>query len=203
MLKAVKEGKLILPQYIYDHIKQIANNGNFKYNNKTAYFSVPLLNLLNALVTSKTISKNKPMSVLSLFRISSKNHAYPDKDEIICKAVDIDYYAGYKINIETPESSLNGITNIINKMPVGKYHIGLPRPGGGPLIDPKKDYFLPVTDIKQNQVSPTGSIVGDLKLIKSTKARAQLTSAITKNKKAQILYLLPDATDHVHIKAID
>lgn len=203
MLNAVKEGKLIVPQYIQEHIKQIAKQGHFKYNGKRAYFSVPLLNMLNALVTSKTLTKNKPMSILSLFRVSSKNHAYPTQDEIICKAVDIDYYLGYKIHIEKPESALNGIVSIINRMPLGRYHIGLPRPGGGALINPKKDYFLPVTDLKQNQASPTGSTIGDLKLIKNPKAREKLTEAIRKNQKAKILYLLPDATDHVHIKAID
>lgn len=204
MVKAFNEGKLIVPQYISMYIFEMAKNGYCKINNKKAYLSPQLLNLINRLITSKTISKSKPLSILSMFRLGSNNHAKLEKNnQYVCRAIDIDNYAGYRINIVNPTSSLNAIVKLIGDLPQGRFNLGLPRPGGGDKIDPKTDYFLPVTNIKQNQVSPTGTLAGDLKLIKSEKARKALTEAINKNKKAQILYFMPDATDHLHIKAID
>lgn len=202
MLDAIVTGKLITPAYIKNNIQELANKGYCSFSGTKAYASRPLLDLLHALVTSKEISSKNPFSILSLFR-KGRNHGAYNSGVVICRAVDIDTYSGHKIHMNTPHESLKAIVKVIKTMPEGRYNIGLPRPGGGHLIDPAKDFFLPVTSLSQNERSPTGTLAGDLKLIKNPEAKTLINSAIKNNKKAEVLYLMPDAVDHLHIKALD
>ncbi|MFN8575391.1 MAG: hypothetical protein U0354_00905 [Candidatus Sericytochromatia bacterium] len=203
LLFAIKQNKVIVPEYIKNYITNLSNYGYVNFNGSKAYLSKPLIDLLYSLINSKQITKDNPLSILSLFR-KGRNHGALEKDGIVvCRAVDIDIYSGFRINMNNPNDALKGIVRIINNMPEGRYNIGLPRPGGGQLIAPDKDFFLPVTNLNQNEVSPTGSIDTDLKLIKNQEARELITNAVKNNKMAKILYLMPDAVDHVHIKALD
>lgn len=203
MIDAVYMGKLKAPEYIIANIKELSEKGFINFSGTRAYASKPLLDLLYSLVTSKDVTKNNPVSILSLFRKGRNHGATETNGVIVCRAVDIDGYSGHKIHMNVPYDSLKAIVKVINNMPEGRYNVGLPRPGGGHLIDPAKDFFLPVTSLSQNERSPTGTLIGDLKLIKNDQARELISGAVTKNRKAQILYMMPDAVDHLHIKALD
>ncbi|MBC7474344.1 MAG: hypothetical protein H7263_08640 [Candidatus Sericytochromatia bacterium] len=207
MLGAIAEGKLITPDYIRENIKELSNKGycthGYIFNNTHAYATKGLLDLLHNLVTSSEITKHHPISILSLFR-TGRNHGQKQVNgDIICRAVDIDGYSGNLINMSNPNSSLKAILKVIDNMPQGRYVVGLPRPGGGSLINPNKDFFLPVNSLSQNERTPTGTLTGDLKLIKNSDARNKITKAFCKNKKAKVMFLMPDAVDHLHIKALD
>ena len=67
--------------------------------------------------------------------------------------------------MDNPRTALWAIVKIIRKLPPWRYVLGLPRPGGGNQINPERDYFLPVTNLSQNERSPTGNLNGDLNLI--------------------------------------
>ncbi len=203
MVDAINSGKLIVPSYIKNHLEELANKGFCNFGGKKAYASKPLLDLLYSLVTSKEISRRKPFSILSLFRKGRNHGSINSNGIIICRAVDIDMYSGSKIHMNVPYDSLKAIVKVINTLPEGRYNIGLPRPKGGHLIDPSSDFFLPVTSLSQNERSPTGTLAGDIRLIKNDLARNMINTAIKSNKHAEILYLIPDAVDHLHIKALD
>lgn len=203
MLDAMIAGKLHAPDYIRANIVELANKGYCSFGGTKAYASKPLLDLLYSLVTSSEITRKNSISILSLFRKGRNHGAYDNSGVIVCRAVDIDAYSGHKIHMDVPYESLKAIVKVINNMPEGRYNVGLPRPGGGHLIDPSRDFFLPVTSLSQNERSPTGTLVGDLKLIKNEQARSLISNAVTNNKKAQILYMMPDAVDHLHVKALD
>lgn len=203
MFDAINSGKLITPSYIKNNIEELANKGYCNLSGTKAYASKPLLDLLHSLVTSKEISRKKPFSILSLFRKGRNHGALDNNGIIICRAVDIDMYSGNKIHMNVPYKSLSAIIKVINTMPEGRYNVGLPRPGGGNLIDPSSDFFLPVTSLSQNERSPTGTLFGDIKLIKNDTAREMINIAVKNNKRAEILYMMPDAVDHLHIKALD
>lgn len=203
MITAIYSGKLKAPDYIISNIKELSEKGYVNFRGTRAYASKPLLDLLHALVTSKDINKNNPVSILSLFRKGRNHGAIESNGTIICRAVDLDLYSGHKIHMNVPYDSLKAIVKVIDNMPEGRYNVGLPRPGGGQLIDPSRDFFLPVTSLSQNERSPTGTLSGDLKLIKNNDARNLISNAVNKNRRAQILYMMPDAVDHLHIKALD
>jgi hypothetical protein len=202
LVKAINAQKLIVQPHTNLQISQMASWGYCKVSGYRAFASKELLALLYALVNSPEITKKTPMGLLSLFRIGRAHGAVQSNGTMIGRAIDIDSYGGYKIHIKNPEKALSGILKIIDKLPPWRYVLGLPRPGGGRLIDPAKDFFLPVTSLSQNERSPTGSLPGDLKLIKNEAAKQKITKAIEKNKNAKILFLMPDAVDHLHIKAV-
>jgi hypothetical protein len=203
MRDAMYQGKLKAPDYIKSDIIELSEKGYCSFSGTKAYASKPLLDLLYSLVISKQVTKDKPFSILSLFRRGRNHGAFESNGIIIGRSIDIDIYSGHRIHMNTPYDSLKAIIKVINNMPEGRYNVGLPRPGGGNSLDPSKDFFLPVNSLSQNERSPTGTLMGDLKLIKNNEARELISMAVNRNKRAQILYMMPDAVDHLHIKALD
>jgi hypothetical protein len=206
MAKAVSEGKLVVPDYIKSNIKELAARGyclnGYRLKNIRSYATKELLDLIHNLINSKEVSSSNPLSILSFIRRGSNHGAIQPNGDAICKSIDIDHFSGNRINMENPRNSLKAIIKVIENMPEGRYNIGLPRPGGGYSLDPAKDFFLPVNSLSQNERSPTGTLAGDLKLIKNNEARSQISKAIFRNKKARIIFLMPDAVDHLHVKAM-
>jgi len=208
LLKAINQKKLVVQPHTRVQIAGLASQGfclvpgpggvGFR-----AYASKELLALTAALVKAPFVSTKSPVGIMSLFRYGRAHGSLQSNGFLVGRAIDIDYYAGNRINISNPQAALNAIEKVIEFMPPWKYVLGLPRPGGGKLIDPARDFFLPVNSLSDNERSPTGSLPGDLKLIKSAVAKKRITDAIIKNKAARILFLMPDAVDHLHIKAVE
>lgn len=206
MNEAIYNKKLIVPDYIKDNLKEISLRGycsnGYGLSGTKTYMSRGLLNLLHNLLNSSEVNTENPLSILSLIRRGHNHGAINGNGEAICRAVDIDGYSGHRINMSNPNNSLKAIVKVISTMPAGNYNIGLPRPGGGSLIDPSRDYFLPVNSLSQNERSPTGTLEGDLKLIKNPQAKLEISTAIFRNKNAHVVFLMPDAVDHLHVKAL-
>ncbi|MBC7475729.1 MAG: hypothetical protein H7263_15710 [Candidatus Sericytochromatia bacterium] len=215
LVKAIDDKKLLVSNDIEINLVQLSTDGycvlkehkkidgEDSYINHKTYGSKGLMNLLLNLTNSDDINQEKPFIILSLFRLGGNHGEIQSNKDVIGRAIDIFCYAGYKIDISNPQDALEGITKIISKLPESRYNLGLPRPGGENLINPDLDYFLPVTNIKQSRQSPTGNIKGDLERIKDVQARLKLTETIFNNKNIEILYMFPDATNHLHIKAIE
>jgi hypothetical protein len=210
LLKAITNKRLVVQPHTRTQIFEMSRYGFAKipggivFGYYTAYASPELLSLLHYLINNPEITEKKPFKLLSLFRLGSKAHAQVQSGgTLLGRAIDIDAYAGYRINMADPQTALSGIVKVIEKLPRLNYVLGLPRPGGGSKIDPARDFFLPVTSLSQNERSPTGSLKGDLALIKNSAAKKKISEAIAKNKNAMILFLVPDAVDHLHVKAVE
>jgi len=163
--------------------------------------SPELINLLAGLV-----GVNDTMSIMSLFRFHGGPHGEPQADgSAIGRAVDIMAYGGFSIHVKTPANAptaISGVAPVISHLPAGKYTLGLPRPGGGPKIDPGNDVFLPVTNLDQVTKSPgKGSFKADLELVLEP-ARTAIRAAVLRNPGARIQFMYPDGVDHVHVKAL-
>jgi hypothetical protein len=145
------------------------------------------------------------MQLLSLFRFKNGPHGEPQSDGSgLGRAVDISGYQGFNINLKNPANTpttISGVAAVVGRLPKGNYALGLPRPGGGPLIDPKNDVFLPVTSHNQVDHSPTGAFRTDLELVQEP-ARAALRQASNGNSSARIKFMFPDGVDHLHLKAM-
>lgn len=215
MITAIDQKKLNVYQHTEIQIAQLAAQGYFAFKQTkkdsmgneitvthNTYGSKELMQMLDKLVTSDEISNEKPFTITSLFRYGGNHGEVQLNGDLIGRAVDIYSYAGAKIHINHPDEALEGITKIIEILPPWRYTLGLPRPGGENKVDPLNDYFLPVNTIVQNRISPTGTIKGDLERVKNPEAKIKLAEAISTNTSASILFMYPDAPDHLHIKAV-
>lgn len=216
MLMAIDEKKLNVYNHTEIQIAQIAVQGYFNFNilkkdtfgNETSithktYGSKNLMQLLQSLVLSPNISSEKPLTITSLFRYGGNHGEVQLSGDLVGRAVDIYTYAGSRIHINHPDEALEGIAKIIETLPHSRYTLGLPRPGSDNTVDPIKDFFLPVNKITQNRISPTGTIKGDLEKVKNPDAKFKLSEAMIANSQASILFMFPDAPDHIHIKAVE
>jgi hypothetical protein len=163
--------------------------------------STELIRLLAGL-----LEQGATMTIMSLFRFKNGPHGEPQPDgSAIGRAVDVMEYRGFKIHLKNPENAsaaISGVAAVISHLPAGKYTLGLPRPGGGPLIDPEHDVFLPVTNHDQVSKSPgKGNVQKDLELLLEP-ARTALREAIAANSIARIQFMYPDGVDHLHVKAV-
>lgn len=215
LLMAIDEKKLTVYNHTEIQIAQLAVQGYFNFYqvkkdafgysttvSHNTYGSRELMQVLESLVLSPDISPEKPFMITSLFRYGGNHGEIQLNGDLIGRAVDIYSYAGAKIHIDHPNEALEGITKIIEKLPHSRYTLGLPRPGGERTVDPIKDFFLPVNAIVQNRISPTGTLKGDLERMKNSEAKVRLAEAINTNRNASILFMYPDAPDHLHIKAV-
>jgi hypothetical protein len=150
------------------------------------------------------------MTIMSLFRINKENPRNPHGEiqadgSAIGRAVDIMVYMGFKIHLKTPDhadEAISGIVEVIGHLPPGKYDLGLPRPGGGALMDPEHDVFFEVTSLKQLRSSPSkGHFNKDLELLLEP-ARTRLREAFKANPHARIRCMYPDGVDHLHITTL-
>lgn len=157
-----------------------------------------LLAMLAALVDGGNLT------IMSLFRFGQGPHGEVQPDgSALGRAVDIMVYQSMPINLITPANApnaINGVAGVISNLPAGNYTLGLPRPGGGPRLDPTQDVFIPVTSLSQVSHSPTGSFRGDLARVLEP-AKTALTRAADANAQARIRFMYPDGVDHVHVKA--
>jgi len=152
------------------------------------------------------LQQGATMTIMSLFRFKNGPHGEPQPDgSAIGRAVDIMEYGGFKIHLKNPENAstaISGVAAVMSHLPAGKYTLGLPRPGGGPLIDPEHDVFFPVTNHDQVSKSPgKGNLQKDLELLLEP-ARTALRAAIAGNPIARIQFMYPDGVDHIHVKAV-
>jgi hypothetical protein len=216
MIKAIDDKKLNVYQHTEIQINQIASKGYYIFKNTkkdefgneiieehNTYGSKELMQVLEKLVNSPEIDTNKPFTLTSLFRFGGNHGELQKNGDLIGRAVDIYSYAGAKIHINNPNEALEGITKIIQTLPPSRYTLGLPRPGGLNVIDPNSDYFLPVETLSQSRISPTGTIKGDLEKVKNPDAKIKLSNVINTNSQASILFMYPDAPDHLHIKVVE
>jgi hypothetical protein len=156
------------------------------------------------------LDRQATMTIMSLFRFEEKKPRKPHGEiqadgSAIGRAVDIMVYMGFKIHLKTPDNAneaISGIVEVIGHLPAGKYDLGLPRPGGGVLVDPEHDVFLRVTSRDQAQKSPSGGHFNkDLDLLLEP-ARTRLREAFKGNPHARIRCMYPDGVDHLHITTL-
>jgi hypothetical protein len=183
-------------------LRALANDGSWTDPGKHVLRASPgLINLLAGL-----LDRNAALTIMSLFRFKGGPHGEPQPDgSAIGRAVDIMGYQGFNINLKTPSNASNaigGVAAVISNLPAGRYTIGLPRPGGGALIDPSNDVFFPVTSHDQVDRSPGGSLARDLEKVLEP-ARTALKAATASLAGAHIQFMFPDGVDHVHVKALD
>lgn len=236
LLQGVQGGQLALtnPRREGAQLSQLSQHGHCTVDNQTATLHDELLTTLESLLSHSTPRPgHAPFSILSLVRTNSGAHGWraPDGSRV-CKAVDINRYAGHAIDMRDPNEALEAILAVIDALPAGRYTLGLPRPPrlddqGGALDSQRYQYlglyepgpppyrlrppyaqrtmnmFLPVNRPEDIEHSPTGSLQGDLQLIQDPTARARLTTttAAARARGANILFLYPDALDHLHLKA--
>lgn len=216
MIRAIDEKRLNVYQHTEIQLNQIAEQGFYVFkkskkdelgndiiSNHNTYGSKELMEVLEALVNSPDISSEKPFTITSLFRFGGNHGEVQKNGDLIGRAVDIYTFAGARIHIKHPNEALEGISKIIEKLPPSRYTLGLPRPGGANFVDPNSDFFLPVNTINQSRISPTGTLKGDLEKMKNPEAKVKLASAINTNNQASILFMYPDAPDHLHIKVVE
>lgn len=216
MIKAIDDKKLNVYQHTAIQINQIASQGFYvfkKYKkdelgneiieSHNTYGSRELMKVLETLVNSPEISNDKPFMITSLFRFGGNHGEVQKNGDLIGRAVDIYSYAGARIHIDHPNEALDGISKIIEKLPASRYTLGLPRAGGAGFVSPDKDFFFPVQTINQSRISPTGTLKGDLERLKNPEAKVKLANAISINNQASILFMYPDAPDHLHIKVVE
>lgn len=216
MIKAINEKKLNVYQHTSEQINQISSQGFYifkkykkdEFGNEiieehNTYGSRELMNVLETLVNSSEISSDKPFMITSLFRFGGNHGELQKNGDLVGRAVDIYSYAGARIHIDHPNEAIDGISKIIEKLPASRYTLGLPRAGSVNSVAPDKDFFLPVQTINQSRISPTGTLKGDLERVKNPEAKVKLANAISTNNQASILFMYPDAPDHLHIKVVE
>lgn len=216
LIQAIDEKKLNVYQHTDIQLNQIAEQGYYVFkktkkdelgnetiSNHNTYGSRELMEVLESLVNSPEISSEKPFTITSLFRFGGNHGEVQKNGDLIGRAVDIYTYAGARIHIKHPNEALEGISKIIETLPPSRYTLGLPRPGGDNFVDPNSDFFLPVKTINQSRISPTGTLKGDLEKMKNPEAKVKLANAISTNNQASILFMYPDAPDHLHIKVVE
>jgi hypothetical protein len=182
-------------------LRAIANDGMWTDPKGNVLKASPeLINLLAGLVDN-----GATMTIMSLFRFKNGPHGEPQADgTAIGRAIDIMGYGGFDIHLKKPankDNAIAGVCAVISHLPAGKYALGLPRPGGGPLIDPPNDVFLPVTDHSQVVHSPGGSLKKDLEFLLEP-AKTAVKAAVAGNPGAKIQFMFPDGVDHIHVKAV-
>lgn len=183
-------------------LRALATDGCWKDSKSRVLRASPeLVKLLAGLV-----AKGNAMTIMSLFRFKNTAHGQVQPDgSAVGHAVDIMEYGGFKIHLKNPnnaDAAISGVAAVIENLPAGKYTLGLPRPGGGPVIDPEHDVFLPVTSLDQVQKSPSrGHLDKDLEAMHEP-ARAAVRAALASNTRARVQFLYPDGVDHIHITAV-
>jgi hypothetical protein len=216
MVRTLKEA-MAAKRLVFTHaderpeIEAMDDEGRYFYAKKTTPFqaSVELLALLAALVDP---SRGHKLEILSLFRtVKAGPHGILQTDgkTRLGRAVDIRAYAGNLIDLAHPTNAaaartIQGVARVIERLPAGKFTLGLPRPGlGGSHRDPDNDVFLPATERTVLRTTPTGSFAGDLACIVKPEAKQALARASRSNPAAKILFMYPDANNHLHVKACD
>jgi len=206
IIKALDEGRLIAEMNdVKGQLRGLARDGQWSGTGRNAGHILraapELISLLAGL-----LDNSATMTILSLFLYGNGPHGKPEPDgTAVGHAVDIAAYNGAAIHLKVPANApvaIRGVAAAISTLPPGKYTLGLPRPGGGNLIDPPNDVFLPVTSLDQPQKSPSrGNFRKDLSLVLEP-ARTALTQAVDSNPAAKIQFLYPDGVDHLHVTTI-
>jgi len=207
---AVAAGRLVFTKRDErPEIEAMDDEGRYFYQKKQTPFqaSVELLALLTSLVEP---GRGQKLEILSLFRtVAAGPHGIlqADKTTRLGRAVDIRAYAGNLIDLTHPKNAvqaIRGVARVIERLPAGKFTLGLPRPGlGGDHRDPANDVFLPATPTTILRNTPTGAFAGDLRLIVKPEAKDAMAQASRGNPMARILFMYPDGNNHLHVKACD
>lgn len=203
VIRALDQKTLRADKQIADQLRGVARDGFWTDAAGHVLRASPeLVNLLAGLVGGGGAT----LTIMSLFRFKNGPHGEEQGDgTAIGRAVDIMEYKGFPINLKTPANASNaiaGVAAVIAGLAPGKYTLGLPRPGGGKLMDPDHDVFLPVTNLDQVTKSPgRGDFKKDLALVREP-AQTALRAAANGNPKAHIQFMFPDGVDHVHVKAV-
>jgi hypothetical protein len=204
LVTAMDQGRLLGQAGIRQQLVAWADSGSFR--DASGNIIKPSPELLRMLVTLVNTPGAIKLGVMSLARFNQGPHGEVQPDgTAICRAADITTFAGFPIDLLEPAhapNTINGVARVVSALPAGKFTLGLPRPGGHSLLNPAQDVFLPVTDLSQVDKSPTGSFAGDIRRVKSQEARDALIHASSSNPDAKILFMFPDAVDHVHVKAM-
>jgi len=203
IIRALDERRLTADMNdVRGQLRALASDGQWKDPAGHILRASPeLINTLAGLV-----GMNGRMTIMSLFRYRNGPHGEPQPDgSAVGRAVDIMGYETFNIHLKSPANAPNaiaGVAAVINHLPAGKYTLGLPRPGGGPKIDPPNDVFFSVTGLDQVTKSPgKGVFKRDLELVLEP-ARTALADAVKANPGARIQFMYPDGVDHVHVKAV-
>jgi hypothetical protein len=207
---ALTEGRLVFTaRGDRPEIEAMDDEGRYFYQKKQTPFraSVELLTLLTALVDR---NRGHKLEILSLFRtVAAGPHGLVQADGTtrLGRAVDIRAYAGCLIDLQHSQNThrtIQGVVKVIERLPGGKFTLGMPRPGlGGSHRDPANDVFLPATIHTKLRASPSGTMDGDLRLIVNPEAKEALARARRGNPNAKILFMYPDGNNHLHVKACD
>jgi len=202
VLAALDDGRLVANMHdVKGQLRACASAGSWKDPDGHVLRAAPeLIDLLAGL-----LEPPNRMTIMSLFRFKSPHGKVQPDGTGLGRAVDIMAYAGIPIHLKLTsnvQNAIAGVTAVLRNLPAGKYTLGLPRPGGGALIDPAHDVFFSVTDHAQVTKSPgKGVFQKDIELVLEP-ARAAMKEALGGNPTARIQYMYPDGVDHLHVEAL-
>jgi hypothetical protein len=219
--------RVTIPQAIRTQLQEIQRTGQGTVSGNTFTPSLAILQSINqALYYSVDHNRTAPtaFAILSYLRPGSRHHSNGT-------AVDLAIIDGNAVDVRNQQAALRAIVAAINNLAPGNYALGLPRPprtdAAGAATDstryrymglydtttsppqllpqyqnlPRDHYFL---DPRYNEVYVPGGITGGLNAINNATAKTELRAAIDRARAngANVLHLMADALDHLHIQQI-
>jgi hypothetical protein len=198
VLAAVQSGQIVGAR---QQLTAVCTNGYMETNDSTITLSGPMIRVLG------TLARSAKLSLLSLMRYDEGPHGVVQYDgTAICRAMDIQQFGQYPINLingDNVDNTINGIAAVINALPDGLYALGLTRPSvraqGPPM--PDKDVFLPVktpadiykVGLPMNNPTPQ---------FRNAAAAKAINDALTQNPGARMNRMFQDGPDHLHLEVI-
>ncbi|MFZ6012339.1 MAG: hypothetical protein ACOYXT_18495 [Bacteroidota bacterium] len=220
-------GRVLIPPAIRSQLQNIQQTGSATLGGNTFTPSLAILASINKMLyysLHHNSAANPAFAILSYLRPGSRHHSNGT-------AVDLAIVDGRAIVVSNQQACLQAIVAAINNLAPGNYALGLPRPprtdASGAATDAARYRYLRLYDTSTtppqllpqyanlpqthyflgaqfNERYVPGGITGGLAQINNATARAQLTTAIA-NARAQganVLHLMADALDHLHIQQI-
>ncbi len=210
---------------VREQLEQIAESGGLTQGERTVTLSGELLLTLQTLARAVGTSERgrSQFGIISLIRPHS--HGLHSQG----RAVDINIYAGKRLDARWPYEAIEGVIALIDNLPRGYFVLGLPRVPGRNFHDFNRypyyfepyshdppifkrqyrnregQFGLPNHFLNKNlepRRSPSGGNVGrDIDRFEDETAKSLFREAVNRARarEVHILYIFPDAPNHVHL----
>lgn len=198
VMAAVGEGRI---QGVTGQLAAVHSNGFFGSDPHRIYLADGMYHVLAALARTNMVN------IMSMMRYNEGFHgdtAGRSDGSALCSAMDIQVYAGFRLNLingENVENTIAGVVKVIDNLPHGLYGIGLTRPStvakGPPM--PDNDVFLPMNGKDWPMYKWGFPYNNPTPQFKNRDAATAVNAALGRNPLAKIAQMFMDGPDHVHL----